>query len=112
MTVGEPGEIKSLQIPLLQARRDAAPAPAKAARPMAAALAPPSRDGAPARGARFGAMTRVDVDPIHLGATLVASLTIRLGDYLEIGASALIGRDMGWSPSSPATSSKAPRGGR
>ncbi len=47
---------------------------------------------------QFGAVARVDVDPIHPGARAVAGVTFGLGDQLELGASALIGRDMGLEP--------------
>lgn len=45
-----------------------------------------------------GLSARVDVDPIHLGVRALPGLTLGLGDHFEIGASAILGRDMGVEP--------------
>jgi hypothetical protein len=52
----------------------------------------------PGHGRQLGAIARVDVDPIHPGASVVVGATYGLFDYLELGASALLGREAGIEP--------------
>jgi hypothetical protein len=48
---------------------------------------------------QFGLVVRVDSDVVYrLGARFAPGLTFGLGDFFEIGASALIGRTMGFEP--------------
>lgn len=56
------------------------------------------RDRGLGHARQFGAMARVDVDPIHAGARTAVGLTYGAGDMLDVGLSALIGRDMGVEP--------------
>lgn len=103
VTVGAPGEIHVVQIPLLRepaapdrAARvsDAAlPAPVKAATPP-----PPRDDDALTHRAQIGAIARVDVDPIHIGARAAVGVTFGVVDQLDVGVSALLGRDLGVEP--------------
>lgn len=57
-----------------------------------------ARDRGLGHGGQFGASARVDVDPIHPGARTAVGLTYGAGDVLDVGLSALIGRDMGIEP--------------
>jgi hypothetical protein len=74
----------------------AAPGPIHAAPPAPAPA--PARDEALAHRLQIGAMTRLDIDPIHPGARFVAGLTFGVDEHLEIGASALLGREVGFEP--------------
>lgn len=51
-----------------------------------------------AHGRQFGAIARVDVDPIHRGARVAAGPTYGALDWLEVGASVLLGREVGVEP--------------
>jgi hypothetical protein len=92
------GETSSVQIPLLAELPAPLPAPAPAPTPTLAVEPPPPPNEAPGHGRHVGAMVRVDIDPIHPGAVVAVGATYGLFDYMELGASALLGREPGMEP--------------
>jgi hypothetical protein len=116
VTVGAVADRVAVRIPAPGALPAARPAEAAKLAEIAPTRAPGSlregspREGSPREGSpreepgslthrlRFGATARADVDGIRPGARAAVGLTFGVDDHLEIGASALLGRDLGAEP--------------
>lgn len=74
--------------------------PAAVSKPVeGASPPPPPREENLSHEWQLGLMARLDVDPIHPGARLALGPTLGLlGDHFEVGASVLLGRDIGIEP--------------
>jgi len=78
---------------------EAPPPVAKPVEGAAPSPPPPPREENLSHEWQLGLMARFDVDPIHPGTRLVLGPTLGLlGDHFEVGASVLLGRDVGIEP--------------
>ena len=98
-TLVSAGDERSVEIPVLPP----APVPAPEIAPPRAPPPRPAPDTAPmeydlSHRWQVGAIARLDVDPLHPGARAALGLTFGLGESFEIGASALLGKDVGVEP--------------
>jgi len=58
----------------------------------------PAPEQSLSHASQLGGIVRLDVDPIHAGARVAVGGTVGLGDHCVMGASVLLGRDVGVEP--------------
>jgi hypothetical protein len=96
VAIASAGETHHVRIPVLPLLAPETPIRADTAPRLPST--PPARMPDLGHRTQLGAAARVDVDPIHHGARAAPGLTFGVHDHLEIGVSALLGRDMGVEP--------------
>ncbi len=88
------GEAKTLEVSTVATEPDSKPAPPP---PSGSDKVPPKEESTSHAG-QLGIALRGDIDGKGRGVVIVPAVTFGLGDYLEVGAGGLIGKNKGFEP--------------